>query len=175
MKILFTNVIIASLFVFSMILSLSLFNSSTTAFASLVAKTPAELQEESDVVIIGNITKASGRTFERVTDYTISVEKYLKNDLNQHTIEISSSGKKDSELQVEDEPIFDTGERVLLYLNKQGDSYVISPYSTVLENGENYEFQPAPSRILIIIAGLVIVAGATVAIVYYLKIKKRKK
>ena len=162
-------------FVFFMILSLALINSSTTAFALLVAKTPEELLEESDVVIIGTVTKASGRTFERITDYTISVEKYLKNDLNQQTIEISSSGKKDSEMWVEDEPIFDTGERVLLYLNRQGNSYVISPYSTVLENDGNYEFQPAPSRILIIIAGFVAVAGTTVGIVYYFKIKKRRK
>jgi hypothetical protein len=158
-----------------MIVTLSLIATSTTEFASLVAKTSEELLEESDVLIIGNIMKASGRTFERVTDYTISVEKYLKNDLNQQTIEISSSGKKDSELQIEDESIFETGDRVLLYLNKQSNSYVISPYSTVLENGENYEIQTVSSRNLIIIVGSIIIAGVTVATVYYLKIKKRKK
>jgi hypothetical protein len=123
-----------TIFVFLLIPLLTLL-SSQNANALLVGKTDDQLYNEHDVILIGKITKAEGRFSERVTDYTISAEKYLKNDLGEQ-LQLSSSGKKDSNLWVEDEPIFDVGGRVLLYLVKNGNSYQISPYSHVLGKEE---------------------------------------
>ena len=171
-------------FVFSIILSLSLINSTIIAFASLVEQTPEELQEKSDVVLIGTIAKASGRTFERVTDYTISVEKYLKNDLNQQTLQITSGGCRNCSMQVEDEPIFDTGDRVLLYLNSNGNTYQISPYSTVLVDDTGYaelskklEDAAFYGKLIpqLIIVGTAGSAVAITGIIVYRKTRRKRK
>lgn len=175
---------VKQIFVLTVILSFVMIGVTDTAFALLESKTPEELFNESDVIIIGTITKASGRISERVTDYTISVEKYVKNDLYQQTLELSSSGKKDGSELIEDEPIFDFGDRVLLYLNRQGNSYSISPYSTVLGNDGNYEFQPEPTGVMtpyspyhpeVIIGGFVAILAVTTGLVYYYKRIKGKK
>lgn len=108
-----------------------------TSFGMLVAKTPEELYHESDVVLIGKITNAKADTEKRITDYTISVERYLKNDLNESAIQLTSSGCKICNPQIEDEPIFVTGDRVLLYLDKVDNAYQISPYSSILGIADN--------------------------------------
>ena len=108
----------------------------SNANALLVGKTKDQLYNEHDVILIGNITKAEGQPFDRVTDYTVSVEKYLKSDLGPQ-LQLSASGKKGSNLLVEDETIYEVGDRVLLYLIKDDMSYQISPYSTVLDAAAN--------------------------------------
>jgi hypothetical protein len=122
------------IFIFFLV-SVSVLVLSQNANALLVGKTDDQLYNEHNVILIGKIIKAEGRFSERVTDYTISAEKYLKNDLGEQ-LQLSSSGKKDSNLWVEDELIFDVGDRVLLYLVKNGNSYQISPYSHVLGKEE---------------------------------------
>lgn len=152
-----------------------------TSFGLLVGKTPEELYNESDVVLIGKIIDAKGNVEQRVTDYAISVEKYLKNDLNQSAIQITSSGCKSCNPQIEDEPIFATGDRVLLYLNKVDNVYQISPYSTMLdianhELPKKSEDAAAYERLVpqIIASGIVGLAVISFAIVYYKARKKRK-
>lgn len=157
---------------------------SNTSFGLLVAKTPEDLYRESDVTLIGKITIAQGNVEHRATNYAVTVEKYLKNELNEQKLQITSSGCRDCNLQVEDEPIFDAGDRVLLYLNSYGNTYKISPYSTVLvddatyaelskklEDAASYE-KLIPRLILVGTAGS---AAAVTGIIVYHRIRKKGK
>lgn len=157
----------------------------STSFGMLVGKTPEELYRESDVILIGKITTAKGNIEQRVTDYTINIEKYLKNDLNESTIQITSSGCKGCNPQIEDEPIFATGDRVLLYLNKVDNAYQISPYSSVLGIADNDLLDDRLKKLgdaayyerlfpQIAASGIIGLAVISVAVVYY-KTKKEKK
>ena len=157
----------------------------STSFGMLVAKTPEELYHESDIILIGKITDAKSSVEHRATDYTISVERYLKNDLNESTIQITSSGCKNCSPQIEDEPIFATGDRVLLYLNKVDNTYQISPYSSVLgiadndlldDRLKNLENTAAYEKLFpqIVASGIIGLAIISVAVVYY-KTRKEKK
>jgi hypothetical protein len=98
----------------------------------LALKTSKDLYGESDVIVIGIITSALGRPSERITDYTLSADKYLKDDLHQLNLHIYGIGKSNSSLMVEDEPIFNVGNRVILYLTNTIKGYEISPYSHIL-------------------------------------------
>jgi hypothetical protein len=104
----------------------------TNAFGMLALKTQQEIYNESNLVVVGTIINASGRITERITDYTLSVERYLKNDLHQGILHVTGIGKENSTLMVEDEPIFKIGDRVILYLMREGNEYKLSPYSHVL-------------------------------------------
>ncbi|MGI0008495.1 MAG: hypothetical protein ACRD92_02635 [Nitrosopumilaceae archaeon] len=156
--------------------------SSNTSFGLLVAKTPEELYAESDVIIVGKITIAKENVEQRVTDYTISIEKYLKNDLNEQTLQITSNGCKGCSMQVEDEPIFGTGDRVLLYLGSDGNSYKISPYSTVLDDAGYVELSKKLENaaiyeklIQLVIVGVASSAVTVSGIIVYHKIRKERK
>jgi hypothetical protein len=109
--------------------------SSTLGF--LVSKTPQQIYNQSDVIVIGTLISAVGRPSERSTDYAVAVEKYLKNDLHQGTLQINGIGKKNSTVMSEDEPIFSKGQRVVLYLTSHGSEYNITPYSHVLVYGKS--------------------------------------
>ena len=155
-----------------------------TSFGMLVGKTPEELYHESDVILIGKIITAKGDTEQRATDYTISVERYLKNDLNESKIQITSSGCKSCNPQIEDEPIFATGDRVLLYLNKVDNTYQISPYSSVLgiedndlldDRLKNLENAAAYERLFpqIVASGIIGLAVISFVIVYFRRKNKK--
>ncbi|GEM_PF-5249036 len=139
----------------------------SNANALLVAKTEDQLYNEHDVILIGSITKAEGQSFDRVTDYAVSVEKYLKSDLGPQ-LQLSASGKKDSNLIVEDETIYEVGDRVLLYLIKDGMSYQISPYSTILD-ATTIDYEPCCDFTI-----PVIVVVAVIGIIYFMIWRKRK-
>ena len=157
--------------------------SSSTSFGMLVANTPEELYSESDVIIVGKITIVKENVEQRVTDYTISIEKYLKNDLNEQTLQITSNGCKSCSIQVEDEPIFGTGDRVLLYLSSDGNSYKISPFSTVLDDAGYVELSKkledaATYEKLIpwlVIVGVASSAVTVSGIIVYHKVRKKRK
>ena len=157
--------------------------SSNTSFGMLIAKTPEELYAESDVIIVGKITIAKENAEQRVTDYMISVEKYLKNDLNEQTLQITSNGCKSCSMQVEDEPIFSTGDRVLLYLGSDGNSYKISPFSTVLDDAgyvelsKKLENAAAYEKLIpwLVIVGVASSAVIISGIIVYRKTKKKRK
>jgi len=139
----------------------------SNANASLVAKTDEQLYNEHDVILIGNITKSEGRPFDRVTDYTVSVEKYFKSDLGSQ-LQLSASGKKGSNLIVEDETIYEVGDRVLLYLIKDDMSYQISPYSTILDV-TTIDYEPCCDFTI-----PVIVAAAVIGVICFMIWRKRK-
>jgi hypothetical protein len=109
--------------------------SSTLGF--LVSKTPQPIYNQSDVVVRGTIISAVGRPSERSTDYAVTVKKYLKNDLHKGTLQVNGIGKKNSTIMTEDEPIFSKGQRVVLYLTRNGSEYNITPYSHVLVDNKN--------------------------------------
>ena len=152
-----------------------------SSLGMLVGKTPADLYHESDIILIGKITISKENVEQRVTDYTISVEKYLKNDLNESTMQIRSNGCKACSPSIEDEPIFSTGDRVLLYLNKLDNAYQISPYSTILDVTDNVlpkELEDAAGyeRLVpqVAVAGIIGLTVISFVIVYH-KTKKGRK
>lgn len=167
----------------TMLLFLSVFQTNMS-FEMVAAKTPGELYKESDVILVGKITTAKENVEQRVTDYTISVEKYLKNDTNAQSLSVISSGSKNSNVWVEDEPIFDTGDKVLLYLNRDGNVYRMSQYSTVLYD-EGYGANQVKSiqdeisseKLVqqLIIIGSTSSAVIVSMIVAYKKIRKKRK
>ena len=53
---------------------------SSNIYGYVIMRTPQQIYKQSDVIIVGKVNNAVGRVSERSTDYTISVEKYLKND-----------------------------------------------------------------------------------------------
>lgn len=166
-----------------MLLLLSVFQTNMS-FEMVAAKTPEELYKESDVILVGKITTAKGNVEQQVTDYTISVEKYLKNDTNAQSLSIVSSGSKHSNVWVEDEPIFDTGDKVLLYLNRDGNVYHMSQYSTVLDDkgyGANQvksiQDEISSEKLVqqLIIIGSISPAVIVSVILAYQKIRKQRK
>jgi hypothetical protein len=126
------SLITAILLMIVIILAISELVFQISALGLLVYHTQQQNLDQSDVVVEGTVINASGRAFERITNYTIAVERYLKHDLHQNILYVIGVGKKNSTLMSEDEPIFDVGQQVLLYLNKDGNEYKLSPYSYVL-------------------------------------------
>ena len=159
--------------------------STNMSSGALVGKTPEELYHESDVILIGKITNVKEDAEKRITDYTITVEKYLKNDLNESIIHLTSSGCKNCNPQIEDESIFATGDRVLLYLDKVDNAYMISPHSSVLgiadndpldDRLRNLENAASYERLFpqIVASGIIGLAIISIAIVYHKTRKERR-
>jgi hypothetical protein len=100
-----------------------------------------ELAKGADVILIGVVEeilpskkfipesfpdrlKEQG-TFLIATDVVISVEKYLKNPLQQNEITVRTEGGKvgESTMTAQYQPQFESGEKVLLFLGKRPDGY----------------------------------------------------
>jgi len=105
------------------------------AYALIVSQTIGEIHEQSDVVAIGTITESFPWCFgfTIVTYMTLEVEEYIKNPLDVDTIRLQARGGDIGAYGtwVEDQVIFDKGERVLVFLQgpKNDDTYEISPFS----------------------------------------------
>jgi hypothetical protein len=95
--------------------------------ALLAQKTPEELYQENDIVLIGKIldyTKIS----DRETQYQIDVVEYLKNPQDNLTT-VVGQGVKDSQIGSSIDLIFEIGNTAKLYLTQEGKIFKISPYS----------------------------------------------
>lgn len=90
--------------------------------------------KDSDVVVMGKVIQATSMTSENKTQYSIIVEKYLKNPQPYDVINATGDGVKKkitnfNEVKYYNDPIFEEGDKVLLYVNNKGGQYTILPYS----------------------------------------------
>ena len=98
--------------------------------ALLAQKTPEELFQENDIVLIGKIldyTKFS----DRETQYKIEVVEYLKNPQDNLT-SVVGQGAKNSNIGSSIDLIFEIGDTAKLYLTQEGKIFKISPYSYMM-------------------------------------------
>lgn len=105
------------------------------ADALIASQTIGEIHEHADVIAVGTITESFTWCFGStiVTYMTLEVEEYLKNPLDIEKIRLKSLGGDIGAygVWVEDEIIFDRGERVLVFLQgpKKDNTFEISPFS----------------------------------------------
>jgi len=109
--------------------------------------TGEKLYENFDLVVIGKITNSSARleddnSGEVWTYMQVDVEKYVKNSQPDKNLTVKSMGGKVGNLGqwVEDSPIFNVGDKVLLLLNKdnsKNDAYIVSGQSDVIANDKS--------------------------------------
>jgi len=90
--------------------------------------------KDSEVVVIGKVITANSTISGNKTEYSIAVEKYLKNPKPYDLLTAVGDGiRKEitnfSKTKYYNAPIFEEGNRVFLYLNQKNGKYVISPYS----------------------------------------------
>ncbi|MDH5363507.1 MAG: protease complex subunit PrcB family protein, partial [Aigarchaeota archaeon] len=102
-----------------------------------------ELTRTSDSIVIGRVISIGTilSTEIPVRYVTIRVERYIKNDLGLATLEVSVLGGSINNMTVwvEDQPSFEVGERVLLFLSKRGGVFYVNGLyqgKYRLENGQ---------------------------------------
>lgn len=110
------------------------------ADALIAHQTAGQTYNQADVVAVGTITESFPCFYHSgiiVTRMTVDVEEYLKNPLDTDSIRLESRGGSIPGIGgqwVEDEKIFENGERVLLFLYEPSNNiYKISPYSTSID------------------------------------------
>lgn len=112
------------------------------ADALFVHQSVGQTYRQSEIVAVGTITesapKCSGENI--VTRMSLDVEEYLKNPRGTYTITLESRGGEIfgvGGMWVEDEIIFEKGDRVLVFLyDPTGGVYKISPYSSLIEDSQ---------------------------------------
>ena len=103
--------------------------------------------KDSELVVVGKIITANSSVSEIKTEYAVAVEKYLKNPKPYDLLTAVGDGVRKKitnydEVKYYNEPIFEEGNRVLLYLNNKGGQYTISPYSFAITKGLPYGGPP---------------------------------
>lgn len=95
--------------------------------ARLAPKTILELYVDYDVVLVGEVTSISEDPINRTTEYTIHVEKYMKNP--QPSDILTAVGQGTSQASTSVDRVFKVGDRVYLFLNDDNGFFSISLYS----------------------------------------------
>jgi hypothetical protein len=100
---------------------------SESADSELESLTPLELYKSSELILVGNVISLREDPSKWETEYDVKVEKYLKNPKSFSLITVVGVGTKDA--SAEDDPLFNQGDRVLLYLTTYDGKYRIRPFS----------------------------------------------
>lgn len=125
---------------------------SSCVLASWVAFTPQQLIQNSDVILVGQISGSVGEKlgiFERfkTSGYTlwkVNVRYYLKGDQNSSEFIVATPGARSSSIQSSNDYKLDEwGNTVLLFLRKSENIYEpITPSGIVTLNSLSYHRQP---------------------------------
>jgi len=120
--------------------------------ALLPPRTSLDLFLDHDVILVGVVTseKALPQLPDKLlgtTEYEISVDRYLKKPLSLKKITAEGIGSKNQTLHVTNEVIFNTGQKVLLFLLMDEEKFVISPYSMALSGDFNEAIIPPPLKL----------------------------
>ena len=110
---------------FVLVISLSILVSHVDA--RLAPKTILELYVDHDVVLVGEVTSISEDSINRTTEYTLQVEKYMKNP--QPSNILTAIGQGTSQANTSVDRVFKVGDRVYLFLNNDNGLFSISLYS----------------------------------------------
>jgi len=104
--------------------------SAQPAAGIMISLSVEELTRTSDSIVIGHVLSLGKilSTEIPVRYATIEVEQYLKNDLGLATLEVSVLGGSLDNITVwvEDQPSFEAGERVLLFLSERGGVFYVN-------------------------------------------------
>lgn len=101
--------------------------------ALLIAETPLRTYHDSDLISIGKVVSLQkGGSLLETYRYDIQVEEYIKDRQPNSTISVIGIANS-----IPSSPTFEVGQRVLLLLDKENDSYIISPNSFVAPDGCN--------------------------------------
>jgi len=115
------------------ILVFSLFSLSlTTAYAGLIKKTNLDLYLENDVIVLGEVISTkdfSGVDETPKTEYQIKILQHIKSDKSLNEVTAVGLGSQNSTRHIDNETIFFENQRIFLFLNNLGGTYIISPYS----------------------------------------------
>lgn len=89
--------------------------------------------KDSELVLVGKVVQATSMDSNR-TQYEIKVEKYLKGSQSFDQINAVGQGTSKKitnfdEVRYYNSPVFEDGDRVFLYLGKNGYQYSVLPYS----------------------------------------------
>ncbi len=115
--------------------------------ARLEPQSNVELYVENEVILVGFVT-STFVTDSEDTQYTINVERYVKNPQEDNSIVAIGRGSTDSENLASIDKLFKIGDRVLLFLNTSNDKYLISPYSVNAQLLDvDADFLPPPLRL----------------------------
>ena len=117
---------LAKLLAIALLLSVS----TQPAAGIMISLSVEELTRTSDSIVIGRVLSL-GKILSPdipVRYATIEVERYLKNDLGLATLEVSVLGGSLDNITVwvEDQPSFEAGERVLLFLSERGGVFYVN-------------------------------------------------
>lgn len=120
--------------------------------ALLPPRTNLDLFLDHDVILVGVVTSEKELPYSPdsslgKTEYEISVDRYLKKPLSLKKITAEGLGSKNATLHVTNEVIFNTGQKVLLFLVMDKEKYFISPYSVTLSGDLNEAFIPPPLKL----------------------------
>lgn len=113
--------------------------------AKLVPKTLLDQYLENDMILVGKVTETKPASNNTQTEYTIRVEKYIKNPQDVTIINAYGTGYKIPRTSIE--KIFHEGDRVLLLLNKVDGRLIISFYSINAEFLNPDSFILAPLKL----------------------------
>lgn len=141
------------------------FSSISTSFAMIVSHTPEELYEIYDIIIFGEVLDYVDVGTD--SHYDVKVIQYLKNSQSDDVIQVIGSGVHHEGVWVEDSTVFEIGERVVLYIEKNDDSLRIGPYSFSTQLDIQNPYWYFPYRWIVI---LVAIVGITAFLVW----RKRK-
>jgi len=115
--------------------------------AILEPQSNVELYVENEVILVGFVTSISVTDSED-TQYTINVERYVKNPQEDNSIVAIGRGSTDSKNLSSIDKLFKMGDRVLLFLNTSNDIFLISPYSVNAQLLDvDADFLPPPLRL----------------------------
>jgi hypothetical protein len=110
---------------YAIILAVIILSSAYDVQGLLLAETPLQLYQNSDVILIGKVTsREKTGNFTQEYHYDIQVEEYIKNKQHDTIIDATAMASADSSL-----PIFNAGDRVLFVLDKESGNYFVSPES----------------------------------------------
>ncbi|SDI45931.1 hypothetical protein [Desulfosporosinus hippei] len=136
--------------IFAILLMLNTFLG--TVSASWVSFTPQQLVQDSDVILIGEISGPTGEKLGilerfRTSGYThwkVNVRYYLKGDKESHEFIVATPGAQSSSVKSSiDYRLDEWGKTVLLFLRKSEDNYQpITPKGVVILNTTQYQRQP---------------------------------
>jgi len=121
----FTNKVLISTIVGGLILL-----SVNQASAFLESQTPLELYNNHELIVIGKVISLTEKS-NLETLYNVKVEEYIKNPKPYDLIDAYGTAAKNGGIWIEDQTVFEIGDRVLLYLYKEDEKYKISPYSFI--------------------------------------------
>jgi plastocyanin len=110
---------------------------SNTGFvaAPLIGKSVEQLLQESDIIVLGTIVSLHEFPSEQMTEYVIKPQEFLKPSSYAETEKsIVAQGLGTKNFSLLYYRTYDIGDHALFFLNRQGVSYAISPYSYVTKS-----------------------------------------